>query len=135
MDRSWWAKYLDEVNETFAGARFTTAKLEGKFKTTRLELRRFRTFGNSGAGCISLALAGGARRVVLLGYDCQKTGGQTHWHGDHPHGLGNAGRMESWREKFAALAASVNGTDVINSTRETALTCFRRLDLEEALAL
>lgn len=40
-----------------------------------------------------------------------------------------------WRAKFPALAADLKreGVRVINASRETALECFERMSLEEAL--
>ena len=90
-------------------------------------------FGNSGAGAIALAAKAGASRVILLGYDCEKSGGKVHWHGDHPAGLGNAGSMPKWPEQFKRLAASLSGVEVINCSRATALTAFPRGKLESVL--
>ena len=80
-------------------------------------------------------LVAGASKVVMLGYDCQKTGGRTHWHGDHPRTLGNAHSMPGWPKLFAKVAkfAEARRVPVVNATRETALTCFPRVDLEAAL--
>lgn len=89
--------------------------------------------GNSGCGAISLACFAGARRVLMLGYDCQKTGGKTHWHGDHPKGLGNAGSVHKWPAQFASLKAKMSGVEIINCSRETALTVFPRASLEQTL--
>ena len=91
------------------------------------------TFKNSGAGAINLAITLGAKRVILLGYDCQKTGGKAHWHGNHEKGLGNAGTIRDWPAQFAKLAKVYPDTDIINASRDTALTCFRRADLDEVL--
>jgi hypothetical protein len=93
-------------------------------------------FANSGAAAISLAAARGARRVVLLGYDCQLTGGRTHWHGNHGGNLGNAGSLPKWPAIFAQVAKHCERlrVQVVNATRETALTCFPRQPLEQALA-
>lgn len=129
MDASWWNAHLDEVRRTFRGRLVNPWREMRGVERVRFEHRR-----NSGAGAISLAAHWGARRVVLLGYDCQRTGGQTHWHGDHPRGLGNAGTIGLWPAIFARLAKSLAGrVTVINATRETALTCFERRPLAEAL--
>jgi hypothetical protein len=133
MDRGWWDVHLSEVNATFKGARYSVNPLSQKYNVTKLPLATFNTFGNSGAACISLAIQGGARRVILLGYDCQKTDGKSHWHGDHPPSLGNAGQIHKWHLKFAELAKSVGNTEIINASRATALTCFARQDLEALL--
>lgn len=93
-------------------------------------------FSNSGAAAVSLAAARGARRIVMLGYDCQRTGGKAHWHADHGGGLGNTGSLDKWPALFAQLAAHCARlrVQVVNASRETALTCFPRQPLEQALA-
>lgn len=89
---------------------------------------------NSGANAISFAAACGAKRIVLLGYDAQHTGGAKHWHGDHPKNLKNAGTVEKWPAKFSEVAAQLPADlSVINCSRATALTCFPRGELETAL--
>lgn len=70
----------------------------------------------------------------MVGYDCQKTGGKVHWHGDHPKGLGNAGAMPKWPAQFQDMLRYLGGISVINCSRETALRCFPRGDLETELA-
>lgn len=88
---------------------------------------------NSGANAIALAAWHGAKRIILLGYDCQRTGGMAHWHGDHPPSLGNAKSLPSWPEKFRQLIPLLSGTEVINCSRESALDCFPRGNLEDYL--
>lgn len=91
--------------------------------------------GNSGYQALQLAVLRGARRVLMLGFDCQHTGGLRHWHGDHPAGLNNAGPVDFWRAAFPALAddLAAAGIEVLNASRETALDCFRRVDLADVL--
>lgn len=93
-------------------------------------------FANSGCGAVAFAASRGAERIVLIGYDCQKTGGKVHHHGDHPPNLGNAKSMSQWFVRFRKLAETMSRAkvNVINASRETALTCFPRMDLEAALA-
>src|SRR5690606_3786458 len=91
---------------------------------------------NSGAGAIALAAAWGARRIILLGYDCQYAAGKRHWHGDHPKGTaGNASpqSVAKWPAQFRDLLPHVRGIEIINATRQTALTVFARATLEDAL--
>ena len=73
--------------------------------------------------------------MILLGYDCQKTGGKTHWHGDHPKALGNAHSLPNWPRFFANVAkyAITDGTPVVNCSRATALNCFPRAELKDML--
>lgn len=92
---------------------------------------------NSGAGAIAVAAALGARRIVLVGYDCKHAAdGRRHWHGDHAKGAGagNAGSVSKWPAQFRDLVSHLRGATVINASRDTALTVFPRMPLEEALA-
>lgn len=138
FDSAWWREYKKEVDQTFKG-KCLTSSLVGKsigVESLYQQDSWVRSYGNSGTAAISLAVVGGASRVVLLGYDCQKTGGKAHWHQDHPKGLGNARSMPNWPRKFKQVAsfAESKRVPVWNSSRETALTCFPRVPLEQALA-
>jgi hypothetical protein len=90
---------------------------------------------NSGYQAVGLAYTWGASRVILLGYDMQYTGGRRHWFGDHPRGLNNATGLACWQRSFPKLAADAEkvGLEIVNASRETALTCFPRMRLEDAL--
>lgn len=90
-------------------------------------------YSNSGAGAINLAAHLGVKKIILLGYDMQYTGGKRHWHGDHPKGLANAGKINAWPKEFAALAKTITHVDVVNCTRETALHCWPKRNLDEVL--
>ena len=92
-----------------------------------------KSYANSGAGAISAAIHAGAQKIILLGYDCQHSGGKSHWHGDHPINLGNAQRCEAWVEEFAKMKAENSGVQILNASRETALECFERVSLEGVL--
>lgn len=136
MDRQWWEMHKDEVALTFRGERVSSNPVPSKYQVRRMPPSELKAFGNSGAACVSLAVLSGAERVVMLGYDCQKTEGKAHWHGDHPKGLGNAGSINKWPAKFRELAAHINGRAVvINASRATALDMFPRQSLEECLEL
>lgn len=94
-----------------------------------------RTGRNSGYQAVNLAVHLGAVRVVLLGYDMQRTGGKEHWHANHPSRMHSP--LAQFRESFATMVDPLKkaGVTVVNATRETALTCFPRVPLEEALDL
>lgn len=127
MDRVWWNAYGKEAS-SFEGMKCTTAI--GIAGTKRVHGMGSK---NSGAGAIVLAVTFGAKRVILLGYDCQHTGGKAHWHNDHPVGLGNAGKVNEWPAQFEELKKKFSGIDIVNCTRQTALTCFKRTELESEL--
>ena len=129
MDRNWWENYFIKNNKYFAGRKLTP--ISGVKCAEKI---RFTHYQNSGVGAISLATHMGARKIILLGYDCQKTGGKSHWHGNHPHGLGNAGSIGTWPQQFNKLKKDLGSmVEIVNCTRETALTMFERKPLDEVL--
>lgn len=146
-DERWWDRYLPEVRAAEFGGelwscsrqahkRFGTLHIRGLTKPglsrRRGEIHHGR---NSGYQAIGLAYEFGAVRIVLVGYDMQHTDGRAHWFGNHPAGWTNAGSVAQWVHGFNELArdlAALN-VDVINCTRETALTCFRRANIEDVL--
>ncbi len=149
FDGKWWvahddeskrrgfASYFDEARATFKGE-LVTCSIKGRslgIESFWQQDTWFRPYGNSGTGAISLAVVGGARRVVLVGYDCQRTDGKTHWHGDHPKAIGNAISMPNWPKLFGNVAkfAASRKVAVLNCSRATALKCFERGGLVEAL--
>lgn len=98
---------------------------------------RIVTGKNSGYQAIGLAYLFGAARVVLLGYDFARTGGKSHWHGDHPSHMGNSSNFGVWATEMGALAAdaAARGLPIVNCSRVTTLKCFARKSIEEALPL
>lgn len=144
FDSAWWREYGrgkpsdggPSVEDVFTGDRLTCSMIGNTLGIPTLYQQNWvRGYGNSGTAAISLAVVCGAVKVVLLGYDCQKTGGLTHWHGAHPKPLGNAKSMPAWPRKFAQVAAfaASKKVPVINCSRETALKCFPRSELLEEL--
>ena len=93
-------------------------------------------YGNSGSAALALAVASGARRVLLLGYDCRRApDGRAHWHEPHQKPLNDPRTMEMWPRQFAQIAghARTMRCEVVNCSRVTALTCFPRVALEDEL--
>jgi hypothetical protein len=151
-DPGWWKHHGEQVVREFHGERWTHRKESNDEEVNevvaRFELQTMlgvhgrglgRTrmhFGdNSGYQAVNLAYLWGARRILLLGYDMQRTGGKSHWFGDHPQDLNVGSEYEDWRDRFRILARDLEaeGIEVINCTRETALDCFPRMELERAL--
>lgn len=145
-DGRWWDLNLPAVRDGFAGELWTQDEAAAPkhglnyIRSTRgvgipVEPDRICRGSNSGYQAISLAYRFGARRIVLIGYDMQRTGGRSHWHGDHPRPLTN-GNPASFVEHFPPLASALKaaGVEVVNATLATALIVFPRGDLAEALA-
>lgn len=93
---------------------------------------------NSGYQCINLAVHLGAARILLLGYDMKGVLVQrtirTHWFGDHPDKTGDSiysDMLAQFPKLLKPLAAL--GVHVINCTPDSALGCFKKTTIEEAL--
>ncbi|MBS0430508.1 MAG: hypothetical protein JSR41_24745 [Proteobacteria bacterium] len=130
LDRAWWDKHLGEARQVFAGLLVSPQKVPGGERVVNW-VPRDRT--NSGAMALVLAAYWGARRIVMLGYDCQHTGGKTHWHGSHPRGLGDAHGAAHWPAQFRTISVRLAGVEVVNASRVSALDMFKRTTLDEAL--
>lgn len=126
MDNEWWRQHGKEVDKEFFGEKYSRYGNYGSLKTLAHHGH------NSGAGAILLADHFGFSKVLLLGYDCQRTGGKSHWHGDHKKPLGNIQSMPHWRGQFYAVKDAISA-EVINVTRETALDIWTTGRLEDEL--
>lgn len=91
---------------------------------------------NSGFQALNLALQFGARRMVLVGYDCSLRQG-AHWHGKHTSGLNNPTQagVDNWRAHLDRQAPLLKllGVDVRLASPGSTLQCYRQYTLEEAL--
>lgn len=142
-DARWWKWYdgapdfhglkysIDPPSHTYGAA---VLKNTG---TTGLEVRPngLRNGRNSGYQAINLAVHLGARHIVLLGYDMQRgPHGKVHWHGDHRQAQNVP--LALFLPTFATLVQPLRelGIGVINCSRESALTCWPRVPLREALS-
>lgn len=140
-DRKWWG-WHDGV-PGFQGLKLTLEAPEypgiRQLRNTGAEgydpdLSCLRTGSNSGYQAIHLAVHFGAARVVLLGYDMKLGGnGETHWFGEHPVATKPSvfesvmlPRFETLRAPLAAL-----GVEVINASRDTALTLWPMKPIDE----
>lgn len=130
MDRKWWSRYGETAKKNFAGAFYSL--VSGSEPARKVILPGSR---NSGHGAIHLAAKFGAKKIYLLGYDCQYTNGKRHWHGDHEKGMGNADKLPTWPLQFKRLSGMLEnqGVSIVNCSRQTALDCFPRASLEESL--
>lgn len=87
---------------------------------------------NSGFQAINLAILFGAKRIVLVGFDMH---GGNHFFGAHPAQLRMNTDCRAFIPSFEKAAEMLRGqVDIINCTPGSALTCFRRADLHDALA-
>lgn len=134
-DRKWWQVHGDEVTKTFGGLCVTVSQTKGP-GVLSLQGMGFNAYRNSGGGAISFAMEAGAKRIVLVGLDGKYAAdGRRHWHVQHPM-LGDATSLPRFIKHFPALAAdaSKRGVQILNASRDTGLTCFTRVCLDNVLS-
>lgn len=144
-DYRFWRVYRKSVARTFTGERWTASLAAAEAFGLRYQPMgpscrydpRNRVVGgaNSGHQAIHLAALWGARRILLVGFDMQQTGGQAHWHGLHLGRLPNADKFYHWIEQMQELARGLARArvEVINCTTVSALQCFQRAKLDEII--
>ena len=150
-DPKWWRHHADRVLKEFTGQCWTQQQRGGKDPDEAKVIAKYGLqfkyglslpglgredlhYGqNSGYQAINLAYLLGAKRIVLLGYDMQQTGGKRHYFGDHPDALHCNSPYQDWIGNFDALASDLSdsGVSVINCTRRTALKCFPQMTINE----
>ena len=130
-DMAWWDEYGSEID--IDAERVTCMKSAARKHGLTLHGPHGQVL-NSGMRAIQFAIARGAKQIILLGFDCSIERG-THWHGDHERTKNpTSQRVRGWHAQFAAVAAEAKArkVQVINCSRETALTCFPRMELRDA---
>jgi hypothetical protein len=144
-DGQWWRHYegVPEfggqkwTQDADAASRYGLNYIQGYHRNgLSLDRGAIHYGGNSGFQALNLAVHMGARRIILLGFDMQLgADGKRHWFGNHPGKLNLQSTYEGWRDFFAKAVPDLArlGVEVINATRETALTCFPREPLRQAL--
>lgn len=145
-DIDWWREYLDEMRATCSGELWTgdPAFCDNGMRCARFDKKMHGVSqipgvlawgGNSGYCAVGLAYQFGGRRIILLGYDMKGDGPAAHFHGAHPPHVQRDFNWPMWRQRFDEMAQDFRdlGVEVINCTRDTALTCFPQKTLKEAL--
>lgn len=141
---TWWNRYGESL--TFSGLRYSldqrasewsSVLKHGPMQGLSDDPGKLALGGHSGYQAINLAVHLGAKRIVLLGYDCQPTNGKDHYFGSHKHGsIGRQLPFGLFLAYFPSMVPALKkiGVEVVNATRETALEVFPRVSLKEALA-
>lgn len=90
---------------------------------------------NSGFQALNLAILGGARRILLLGFDMRRDDAASHWFGEHPAPLRRSSPYDAFVRAFHNAAAEIEalGVKVVNCSPTSAITCFPRVPLESVL--
>lgn len=129
----------------FRGLKFSLTKRSGSWSGVQV-LKQGREEGlsldptrlclgmNSGYQAINLAVLLGAARILLLGYDMTVAkDGTEYWHAPHPHKKRSPYR--GFQRLFPSIVEPLKkaGVQVVNCSRHTALECFPKMELREAL--
>lgn len=154
-DADWWKEpgKAPKSSQEFAGERWTTQRgWSGQNPAKLYSINILLTRGgsdvsncepvcdgkNSAFQAMGMAVIWGARRIVFLGLDLMPEGdtGKTHFFGSHPTPLRDSSPYNLFRDAFDAAAPQLvaMGVTVINASRATALTCFPRMDIADALS-
>jgi hypothetical protein len=150
-DERWWRWHKDLENfRAFQGLKVSIE--QGKFTVESPDVRILKNLSDgernvlsedptgiatgraSGYQAINIAYLAGAKRIILLGFDCKFDGDRTNWHQNHKVKTPRAWLHEMPRY-FTKLADALEarGVDVVNCSPGTALNCFRKAELAEVL--
>lgn len=90
---------------------------------------------NSGIQAINLVIHRGAKEIILLGYDLSGSAEKPRWHGHHPNKV--ISNWDRWVPLYTQVASDADrmGVKIINCSRNTALKCFPRMALTDALSI
>lgn len=148
-DSGWYEKHRETVRDwpglVICMARAAKHELPDKIKRVKGEFRldfvprepeTVRQGRSSGHTAISLAIALGAARIVLLGYDMRLVDGREHHHSEYigPRDLGQYAREFVPAFKGWNADALKVGAEILNCTPGSAITEFPFADLDEVLS-
>lgn len=149
MDGGWFRKNREFIGEWqgMVASIAPVAKRAFPTKVLRVEIEHREAFPqpgispirwgrSSGHIAVSLAIAMGARRIVLLGYDMSAIDGLTHCHDDYQ----NPDHEVYAREFIPAFTgwnadALAVGVDIVNATPGSALTEFPPVEIDDEIAM
>jgi len=138
-DETWWKVYAPFLGWSSI-PRYTVATngtKHGVSVVPRGKIGEGISGNNSGVQAITLALLWRYDEIVLIGFDCGwPARGREHFHGAHHErladgtpGCANPRQADAWLADHARIADNC-GQRIINASRQTALTCYRRATLE-----
>lgn len=157
-DKNFWVWHaLNPVFQAFKGEKITLSTEIGdpEIKVMQLGMTTglsnlqsvLRTGGNSGYMQVNLAFLYGCRKVILLGYEfmtkvIQRDNGErsflSHWFGEHPAQATESEHncfYQSCLANFPTMIPDLveRGLSVINCSEPSAIDCFPKVPLREAL--
>lgn len=90
---------------------------------------------NSGYQVVNLAVLAGGNPILLVGYDMRHIDGKDHFVGGEHSIPTPENNLKGYAKNFRTMVEPLRriGVDVINVTPGSAIDCFPRMSLEEAL--
>lgn len=150
--RNWWPKIRNEVRfpfylaidnpvlDHFSGPPPSSVVFLRRVQGTALSTNPvlISAGGTSGFGALHLSFLKGAKRITLFGFDYQPSA-VGEWHHNEQHYFPHRQRLwdwQKWARNFDAAASVLRqaGVEVVNASPGSAITAFRRVSIEEALA-
>lgn len=134
-DNRYWKAHVKDIEAAgIKSKRLSRSSTAEKCAGAKYMKTRMKDDYNSGQLAIEVAIRRQADLVVLLGFDASVENG-LHCHGPHKKTPNpNQDRCRRWHEQFARIPANYPQANIVNCSRETALTCFPRQSLEDVLA-
>jgi len=148
-DGAWWEQHIDAVRDVHLalllcqdertcdryGLWYVPSRADAGISTDAGCIHTGGAGGHSGFQLLNLAVHLGAKRILLLGYDCRGTPEKRHWFGNHPTPLNLASNYAAWLDPYreAAPQLAALGVEVINCTPDSAIDCFPRSRIGLAL--
>jgi hypothetical protein len=93
---------------------------------------------SSGMCALNLALMALPKRIVLIGFDMNRSpDGRAYWHAPYEwtkaEGATSGGKYKAWAGQFGAFAAGCRdvGIEVLNTSLTSAITAFPKMALEK----
>lgn len=129
-DFVWWKNYGKEVN--IAAKKVCMTARAKEIGAVHFKHKHSKGY-NSGMCAIEYAVRRGARKIIMIGFDCSIKNG-IHHHGEHKKTPNpNETRCNRWKDQFRWLRKEFPDADIVNCSRYTEIDCFPVLPLEEVL--
>lgn len=93
-----------------------------------------RTGGNSGFQAVGLAIAAGAKRIILVGYDMHFPNGKSHWHAGHPNPSPEGWYSTLYARAFRDLGTPA-GMEILNASPISLIDVYPKMELSACLAM
>ncbi len=136
-DCVWWLARSPRVSPTpeeFPGERYVCSLNLPVYDATYVQPHPIAQGSNSALQAARFEAKRGAKRILLFGVDLRDDE-LTHHHGLHQGTLNNPSKARFYRARMAweTYAAEPSRPEIINCSERSALECFPKMTMEEAL--